>query len=203
MKTVKTSAYQGNITAVALLMLFSLIAPQNIYGQTTPTELPKEKQTTLGLYVTAQQAYEKWKAAPDKIRLIDVRVPEEYIFIGHAEKAWNIPLALQTYEWDAEKQMFKMKPNPDFIAEMKTLAQPADTLLVMCRSGGRSAVAVNALAEAGFTNVFNITDGFEGDEVKDPESVYKGQRMKNGWKNSGIPWTYHLDPKLMRLPKGK
>ena len=27
-------------------------------------QLPKGKQTTLGLYVTAAQAYEKWKAAP-------------------------------------------------------------------------------------------------------------------------------------------
>lgn len=34
----------------------------------------------------------------------------------------------------------------------------------MCRSGGRSAAAVNLLAGAGFTNVYNITDGMEGDK---------------------------------------
>ena len=95
-----------------------------------------------------------------------------------------------------------IRANPDFIAEVQGLAQPADTLLVMCRSGGRSAMAVNALAQAGFTNVFNITDGFEGDVVKDTESVFNGKRMKNGWKNSA-PWTYQLDPQIMRLPKGK
>jgi len=24
--------------------------------------------------------------------------------------------------------------------------------------------------------------------------------MKNGWKNSGVPWTYSLDPELIRIP---
>ena len=54
-------------------------------------------------------------------------------------------------------------------------------------------MAVNALAKAGFTQVHNIIDGFEGDKVEDPESVYHGKRMRNGWKNSA-PWTYRLDP---------
>ena len=60
-------------------------------------------------------------------------------------------------------------------------------------------MAVNKLAEAGFKNVYNITDGFEGDTVSDPESVFTGQRMKNGWKNSGLPFTYELDPNLLRI----
>ena len=47
------------------------------------TQLPKGKQTTLGLYVTAAKAYEMWKAAPDKVKVIDVRTPEEYAFVGH------------------------------------------------------------------------------------------------------------------------
>ena len=37
------------------------------------------------LYVTAAQAYEIWKAAPDKVKVIDVRTPEEYAFVGHPE----------------------------------------------------------------------------------------------------------------------
>ncbi len=71
----------------------------------------------------------------------------------------------------------------------------------MCRSGGRSAMAVNLLAKAGFTNVYNIIDGMEGDTVDDPASVFQGQRLKNGWKNSGSPWTYDLTPERMSLPK--
>jgi rhodanese-related sulfurtransferase len=50
----------------------------------------------------------------------------------------------------------------------------------MCRSGGRSAMAVSILAQAGFTKAYNITDGMEGDLVKDPDSLFAGKRMKNG-----------------------
>jgi hypothetical protein len=32
--------------------------------QEVKSQLPTEKQTTLGLYVTAREAYERWKAAP-------------------------------------------------------------------------------------------------------------------------------------------
>jgi hypothetical protein len=41
----------------------------------------------------------------------------------------------------------------------------------------------------------------EGDKVENPDNVFQGQRMKNGWKNSGLPWTYELAPERMRLPE--
>ena len=167
-------------------------------GETAP--LPAEKQTTIGLYLTARQALEKWQSAPDKVTVLDVRTAEEYLFIGHAEMAWNVPLASQTFEWDAAKKQFPMRPLPDFVERVRKIANTEDTLLVMCRSGGRSAAAVNLLASAGFKNVYNITDGFEGDSVKDPGSVFNGQRMVNGWRNSGLPWTYQADPARMVLP---
>ena len=44
-----------------------------------------------------------------------------------------------------------------------------------------------------------IIDGFEGDHVKDPNSVYNGKRMVNGWNNSGAPWTYDINPDPMLL----
>jgi len=89
--------------------------------------------------------------------------------------------------------------NADFIAHVTERFKADETILVMCRSGGRSAMAVNALARAGFTQVHNIIDGFEGDKVDDPESIYYGKRMRNGWKNSA-PWTYDLKPELVWLP---
>ena len=61
-------------------------------------------------------------------------------------------------------------------------------------------MAVNLLAENGFKHVYNIIDGMEGDMVKDPESLFKGMRLKNGWKNSGLPWTYKINPEKMKLP---
>jgi hypothetical protein len=75
-------------------------------------QLPEGKQTTLGLYVTAAQAYERWKAAPDKVKVIDVRTPEEYAFVGHPEMAWNIPLAFVTYGRKDGKTEYEVKGNP-------------------------------------------------------------------------------------------
>lgn len=192
----KVKQYRLFIVLIAFVALF--IAP-NAMGQEDAQRLPKAKQTSLGLYVTAEEAYKKWLAAPDTVKVFDVRTLEEYLYVGHAPMAWNIPLLLQTNEWDAEKERFAMQPNPEFLSLVNEVAAPTDTIMVMCRSGGRSAMAVNLLAEAGFTNVYNITDGMEGDKVEDPLSLYQGQRLRNGWKNSGVPWTYKPDPEKIML----
>ena len=86
-------------------------------------------------------------------------------------------------------------------AECLKALRAGDTLLVSCRSGGRSAMAINALAKAGYAAAWNIVDGMEGGQVKDPDSVFDGMRMKNGWKNSGLPWSYAIDRERMVLPK--
>ena len=165
-------------------------------------QVPQAKQTTLGLYVTAQEAYEMWKADPERVKVLDVRMVEEYVFIGHAAMAVNIPVAFPKYVWDAHKRKYSFEMNPDFIDHVKEVFKSDDTIVAMCRSGGRSALAINMLAKAGFTNIWNIIDGFEGDMVSDPESVYHGKRMKNGWKNSA-PWSYDLDPAMVWIPTGE
>jgi rhodanese-related sulfurtransferase len=193
--------YNSVSLVLTLIALIDLVATQSAIGQIAKPELPEGKQTTLGLYVTAKEAYEKWKTDSVKVKILDVRTHFEYLYIGHPAMAWNIPLFIQWYEWDATKKHFPLIPNPDFMRQINEVFQPDDIILVTCRSGGRSALAVNQLAEAGFKHIYNITDGFEGDIVKDPESVFQGQRMKNGWKNSGLPWTYHIDPE--RIPRYK
>jgi len=185
----------------SMLLGLSFMVAASAGDEATKPDLPKDKQTSLGLYVTSAEAYDKWRAAPDKVKVFDVRTLEEYLFVGHAPMAWNIPLFFQTHEWDADKGHFKMEPNPDFLAEVKKAASPDETILVMCRSGGRSAMAVNLMAENGYRNVYQITDGMEGDAVKDPLSVYNGKRLRNGWKNSGLPWTYKPDPERILLPE--
>ena len=174
-------------------------------GSTTQPshQVPEKKQTSLGLYLTAQEAYEMWKAEPEAVNVVDVRTPEEYIFVGHAEMARNTPLLFIEYQWDADKDEPVVTPNPDFVSRVKDAFAPTDTLLVMCRSGGRSALAVDTLAKAGFERVYNVIDGFEGDKVDDPTSAYHGKRMKNGWKNSGSPWTYDCDTELLWLEEGR
>lgn len=208
----KNSTIRKRCTCSLLLIVLALTLQSlnpKANGQTTEKKipviatpsLPKEKETTVGLYLTSKEAYEKWKASPENNKIIDVRTTEEYLFVGHAAMAWNITAFLQSYQWDSEKKKFPMTVNPDFVKQVMMVAKPNDTLLLMCRSGGRSALAVNQLAAAGFKNVFNITDGFEGDTVNDPNSMFNGQHMVNGWKNAGLPWTYQPDPAKMVLPK--
>jgi rhodanese-related sulfurtransferase len=172
-------------------------------AQKAPTVIPKEKQTTLGLYVTAMEAYDLWQKDQQKLRIIDCRTPEEYAFVGHAPMATNVPTKFMTYAWDKKKKEYAMKPNPNFVEEINQRFAKDDTILVMCRSGNRSAASADLLAKAGFTRVYNVTDGFEGDKINDPQSPNKGKRLKNGWKNSNLPWTYDLDVNLMYLPEGE
>ncbi|HYW80372.1 MAG TPA: rhodanese-like domain-containing protein [Thermoguttaceae bacterium] len=136
--------------------------------------LPPSKRTSLGLYVTAADAFEQWKAKPKSIKIIDVRTPEEFRLIGFPEMAMKIPLTRSPQE---------------FVGRVKRIARPEDTLLIICRSGNRSAVAVNMLAQAGFKDAYSVVDGFEGDRNADRSSPDYGKRTVNGWKNAGLPWT--------------
>ena len=163
--------------------------------------LAPARLTALGLYVTAKEAYDMWQADPEGVKILDVRTPEEYVFVGHAPMVRNIPLAFQSFEWDPDKQGFHWDLNPGFLPAVQAWADPGDVLLVSCRSGGRSAMAINQLAKAGYTNAWNIIDGMEGGKVDDPDSVFHGMRMKNGWKNSGLPWTYDIERERMVLPE--
>jgi rhodanese-related sulfurtransferase len=197
------------VISITLLLLSGFSTAQDLKNISVD-HLDSKKQTSLELYTTAQEAYNMWRANTERIKLLDVRTFVEYIFIGHAEMAFNIPLLHQTTRWDSSKKHYAMELNPDFLTQVKNWASPNDTILVMCRSGGRaspndtilvmcrsggrSAMAINLLAKSGFKYLYNIVDGMEGDMVKDSENIYYMKRMKNGWKNSGIPWTYDINP---------
>jgi rhodanese-related sulfurtransferase len=68
---------------------------------------------------------------------------------------------------------------------------PDSPIVLICRSGDRSAAAANLLAEAGFKKVYSVVDGYEGDVAT--EGPKAGQRVVNGWKNAGLPWSYKLE----------
>jgi rhodanese-related sulfurtransferase len=116
--------------------------------------------------------------------LVDVRSVAEYVLVGHPVQAHNIPLAF----WLDTSAGFER--NERFIDDLKSRFAPADTLIFICRSGGRSLRAAEAARAAGFANVVNVTEGFEG------ELDASGRRTIGGWKNAGLPWTYEVDPQL-------
>jgi rhodanese-related sulfurtransferase len=183
------------VIAIAIVLLLSWVSISTAKSTVAP-----QKQTVLGLYVTAKEAYEMWRADKNKIHILDVRTPEEYIFVGHAPMAHNIPFQVLNYEMAVRNKGPLMMANPNFIAEVGRKFKASDTILVICRSGSRSAAAVNAMASAGYKTAYSVTDGFEGDRVKDTSSPYYGKRFKNGWRNSNIPWTDRLNPELMWIP---
>ena len=77
--------------------------------------------------------------------------------------------------------------NPDFIAKVKEAFAPDDTILAMCATGGRGAMGVNLLAQAGFTHVYNIINGFEGDRVDDPGASIRESTCGTGGRTGGFP----------------
>lgn len=166
-----------------------------------PPAADSGKTTKMGLYVTSKEAYKMWSEAKDKVKVLDCRTTEEYVFVGHAPMAYNIPSRFMSYDFNADKKEYAMKVNEKFVEMVKAKLNPDDTILVMCRSGQRSAASVNLLADAGFKKVYNIIDGFEGDKEKDKNSPNHGKRTVDGWRNSGSPWTYDLDPSLVFLEK--
>ena len=165
-------------------------------------EVPEYKQTRAKLYITSREAFDEIQAEENKILFLDVRTRAEVEVVGMPTVAdANIPYMFMSepMTWDDDWGSFKMTRNLNFLdavkqrLEEKGLTQN-DKVFLMCRSGGRSASAADLLGEAGFTNVYSVVDGYEGDKAK------SGKRTLNGWKNSDLPWSYKLDKKKMYLP---
>ncbi len=164
----------------------------------SPAPTDPKKQTPQGLYVDAKETAEMMKS-DSKVILVDVRTPEEWQFVGHTHAAQiMIPSVTFVYnEMDAKKPRYKSVGNTKFVSELeeKAAVLGADensTYVLMCRSGSsRAQPAAKMLDQYGYKNVYIMTDGFEGGKTKEGDK--KGFRLKNGWKNSGQPWTYKVD----------
>jgi rhodanese-related sulfurtransferase len=165
--------------------------------------IPAKKQTPQGLYVTSVEAYKQLQESGNKALFIDVRTRAEVAFLGMPTNAdANIPYMTSGSftEWDPKKNTFKLIPNSEFVMRVEALVDARglpkqSPIYLICRSGSRSAKAANLLNLAGYPRVYTITDGFEGDKAK--HGPRKGERVVNGWKNSGLPWSYKLDKSAM------
>jgi rhodanese-related sulfurtransferase len=166
-------------------------------------DVPKDKQTKLGKYLSAKEAYAVVTTERSKVLFVDVRTRGEVQFVGYPNDIdGHVPLVemSQFGEWDSKNSRFKLEPNAIFSASVEALLlkkglTKADKVILICRSGDRSRQGVDLLADAGFTNVWNQVEGFEGD------SSPEGRRTVNGWKNDGLPWTYKLEQSKMAAPE--
>ena len=124
-----------------------------------------------------------------KVFILDVRTPEEWLWVGHPGKnAAGEGAALDgkvvNISWEKEKKGALIL-NPSFLTDVAEAFadDPSIVLLLMCRSGKRSAAAAAALEAAGYS-VLNVATGFEGAVDS------RGYRTVNGWKVLGLPYTY-------------
>lgn len=171
-----------------------------------PARVPASKQTKAGLYLDAREAYELKQRLGEKALFVDIRTRAEISYLGMPSVAdAHIPAFEHppNAAWDDKSSRFKMEANADFEPELaRRLAarqlSKSDVVILICRSGDRTTRAVNFLAEQGYSKVYSVIDGFEGDAVA--EGPQAGQRVLNGWKNAGLPWTYKLDKNKMYLP---
>ena len=108
--------------------------------------------------------------------LIDVRTVAEWNFVG-VPNLESVGKTVRLVEWT---RFPGGDANPDFVASASEGLSADQPILFICRSGARSQAAATALAEAGFTNLFNVSAGFEGD--LDPE-----HHRHDGWKDH-LPW---------------
>ena len=109
--------------------------------------------------------------------LVDVRTGEERKFVGHVPGSRHVAWATGT----------ALTRNPRFVRELEARVSAEGgkeaVVLLLCRSGKRSALAAEAAAAAGFRQVFNVLEGFEG-EID--AGLHRGG--SDGWRFRGLPW---------------
>ena len=186
-----------------------LLAPlSTIAAAVDPAMVPEAKRTRLALYLSAREAWERMQQAPAKVLFLDVRTRAEAMYVGMPTAVDALVPYMEHQEimsdWDERRHMYLLLPNSDFVQEAVARLQAkgltrSDPVILICRSGDRSARAADLLAGAGFTQVYSVVEGFEGDLAKSGPRV--GQRVVNGWKNADLPWSYQLDKAKMYFPR--
>lgn len=171
-------------------------------------KLPEVKKSKLALYLTPQQAYDMKKANPKGVAFFDIRTRAEAMYVGWPGDADALVPYVEHQElmsdWDDKRAMYKLEPNQEFVSELERRLKEMNlgkdaTIILICRSGDRSSKAQDRLQMAGYSRVYGIAEGFEGDLAK--EGAKSGQRAVNGWKNANLPWTYKLDKAKMYFPR--
>jgi len=105
--------------------------------------------------------------------LVDVRAEEERRFVGHVPNTLHVA-------WQTGPALTE---NPRFSRELENKLPKDAVILLLCRSGKRSAAAATSATAAGFRHVFSVLEGFEG-ELDDRQQ----RGTSGGWRQRGLPW---------------
>ena len=132
--------------------------------------------------VKSISAPDAWKLCQEEPRtlLIDVRSSMEFLFVGHPQGALHVPW-IDEPDWVINKH---------FATDIRKLAlgglqeTAGDVAIVLiCRSGNRSAEAGKVLIDSGMMNIYNIEEGFEG-KLDD----HHHRSTAGGWRYHKLPW---------------
>src|SRR5262245_40830415 len=135
-----------------------------------------ERGRTMGLpysgALTPTEAHELWRGVPGA-KLVDVRTRAEWDYVGRIPGAIEIEVLTSPGS----------RPNPGFVAELERQVEKGAPVMFICRSGGRSHNAAMLAKQAGYSECYNVLEGFEGDR--------DGSGHRNtvgGWRFAGLPW---------------
>ncbi len=176
----------------------SITLPQTI----TPDQVEEKKKTKNNKYVDSRHAKQIKEFYQDSVLFLDIRTKAEIAYVGSTSMVDGF-VSYMEHEpfmpWSDTQKRFAMEPNADFVKgvahflEKKGLSKDAPIIL-LCRSGDRSAKAADLLLASGYPNAYSVVDGFEGD--LSPE----GMRTVNGWKNKSLKWSYKVDKDKLYNP---
>lgn len=147
----------------------ALHTPEAIYAAAA------ERARTMGLgyagALTPVEAYRLTEARAGTI--VDVRTHPEWELVGRVPGSVLI-------EW---RRFHEQTPNPNFVGELASAFARDEPLFFLCRSAVRSHHAAEVATRAGFTRIYNILEGFEGDLDANRQRGNLG-----GWRAAGLPW---------------
>jgi rhodanese-related sulfurtransferase len=107
-------------------------------------------------------------------KLVDVRTQAEWEYVGHIPDSVLI-------EWNSFPTGQR---NPAFLSELQSQVERSGApVMFLCRSGARSHHAAQAATQAGYSNSYNVLEGFEGDKDANGHRNTVG-----GWRFAGLPW---------------
>ncbi|PRC92951.1 rhodanese-like domain-containing protein [Solimicrobium silvestre] len=126
--------------------------------------------------VTPQEAFQLLES-DTAVQLIDVRTNAERDWVGQVQIN---PAQLHAVQWN----LYPTKHNADFLSELAAQVADKETvLLFLCRSGVRSRSAAQLATEHGYTQCYDILEGFEGDKDQ-----HGHRKAIAGWCHAGLPW---------------
>jgi rhodanese-related sulfurtransferase len=200
----KQKNFYISLAIIAAVSFIALLSGELAYSQETKK-------------IFSIEAYDMLNTVPDTY-LIDIRTKAEYEYVGHPNNAYLFPYMLLTEKLvkNGDKYGYKTVKNKDFISELGKAFKKTDNLLILSLDGDMSAIAAKEITSAGFKNVYDIKDGFEGAEFPsyedaDLQKYYRQLAKRNkiegyqkrrhyGWQWWGLPWTYEIDSKYVYPP---